>query len=102
MDSPPGEVEFCDVLQADDIAFDIMNMLTILTSVTPLRGVMKTKKIYKTDAICHLFDISKATLFRWEREGLISPVGRDWRNWRRYSDQNLKEIRRIINNKVSA
>jgi DNA-binding transcriptional MerR regulator len=55
------------------------------------------RKNYTTKEICDLFDISKATLFRWEREGLISRVGRDWRNWRLYSDRNLREIRRIIN-----
>jgi DNA-binding transcriptional MerR regulator len=55
------------------------------------------KKAYKTKEICDLFDISKATLFRWEREGLISEVGRDWRNWRLYSDRTVTEIRRIVN-----
>jgi DNA-binding transcriptional MerR regulator len=56
----------------------------------------KQKIQYKTKDICLLFDISKATLFRWESEGLISNVGRDWRNWRLYSDQNLREIKRIV------
>ncbi len=56
----------------------------------------KSNGRYKTKDICTLFDISKATLFRWESEGLISGVGRDWRNWRLYSDQNIKEIKKII------
>lgn len=58
--------------------------------------VAKNTNNYKTKDICKLFDISKATLFRWESEGLISNVGRDWRNWRLYSDQNLKEIKKVI------
>jgi DNA-binding transcriptional MerR regulator len=56
----------------------------------------KHKRVYKTQEICHLFDISKATLFRWEREGLISSVGRDWRNWRLYSQRTVTEIEKII------
>jgi DNA-binding transcriptional MerR regulator len=60
---------------------------------------MSAKKKYKTKEICALYDISKATLFRWEREGLLSRVGRDWRNWRIYSEQNLKEIQTIIRKK---
>jgi len=60
---------------------------------------MGEKKLYKTQDICGLYDISKATLFRWEREGLLSRVGRDWRNWRVYSEDNLKEIRNIIRKK---
>jgi len=59
----------------------------------------KEKMQYKTKDICGLFDISRATLFRWEDEGLISDVGRDWRNWRLYTDRNIKEIKKIITNR---
>jgi len=59
----------------------------------------KTLKKYKTKEICDRFDISRATLFRWESEGLLTDVGRDWRGWRVYSDQNLKEISRIMREK---
>jgi DNA-binding transcriptional MerR regulator len=58
-------------------------------------------KRFKTQDICKLFDISKATLFRWEKEGLISNVGRDWRNWRLYSEHNMREIRKIMHTRNS-
>lgn len=61
---------------------------------------VKGKRL-KTRDICKLFDISKATLFRWEKDGLISNVGRDWRNWRLYSERNMKEIRKIMQNRNS-
>lgn len=54
------------------------------------------KRAYKAKEICETFDISKATLFRWERQGLISGVGRDWRNWRLYTEKNRREIERLI------
>jgi DNA-binding transcriptional MerR regulator len=54
------------------------------------------EKRYKTVEVCKLFDISKATLFRWERAGLISGPPRDWRNWRVYTPRNIKEIEEII------
>lgn len=60
---------------------------------------MPSKKRYKTNEICDIFDISRATLFRWEEEGLISDVGRDWRNWRIYNQKNIKEIEDIIRKK---
>jgi DNA-binding transcriptional MerR regulator len=63
------------------------------TSVSPNS---KHKKRFKTYDVCKLFDVSRATLFRWEREGLISGPQRDWRNWRIYTPQNIKEIKRII------
>jgi len=54
------------------------------------------EKRFKTIEVCKLFDVSRATLFRWEREGLISGPARDWRNWRVYTAQNIKEIKQII------
>lgn len=58
------------------------------------------KKRYKTYEVCKLFNVSRATLFRWEREGLISGPPRDWRNWRIYTAQNIKEITEIIQSGV--
>ncbi|NJL16687.1 MAG: MerR family transcriptional regulator [Nitrospira sp.] len=46
--------------------------------------------------MCDLFDISKATLFRWERDGVITRPTRDWRNWRLYTRKNVDEIEKII------
>ncbi len=59
----------------------------------------KNPRIYKTKEICDRFDISRATLFRWEGEGLLSGVGRDWRGWRIYSENNLKVIEKISRGK---
>ncbi|MGH7254991.1 MAG: MerR family transcriptional regulator [Nitrospirales bacterium] len=61
----------------------------------------KPKKRYKTYDICKLFDVSRATLFRWDREGLISGPQRDWRNWRVYTAQNINEIKQIIRGRNS-
>jgi len=54
------------------------------------------KKLYKTNEICDLFDISRATLFRWERQGRISGPPRDWRNWRLYTADNVEQIRQVM------
>lgn len=59
----------------------------------------KTPKKYKTKEICDRFDISRATLFRWESEGLLAGVERDWRGWRVYSENNLRDIEHIMKNK---
>jgi DNA-binding transcriptional MerR regulator len=58
------------------------------------------KKRYKTYEVCKLFNVSRATLFRWEREGLISGPPRDWRNWRTYTNQNIKEITDLIRTRI--
>lgn len=62
-------------------------------------GPRKALKKYKTKDICDRFDISRATLFRWESEGRLSGVERDWRGWRVYSENNLRAIERIIKGK---
>ncbi len=61
----------------------------------------KNPRKYKTKDICDRFDISRATLFRWESEGLLMEVGRDWRGWRVYDESNLKSIEKIIKGKNS-
>ena len=55
---------------------------------------------FSTIEVSHLFDISKATLYRWEREGLISMPSRDWRNWRLYTSTNISEIKTLIRRRV--
>jgi DNA-binding transcriptional MerR regulator len=50
----------------------------------------------KANQVCQLFDISKATLFRWERDGVIARPARDWRNWRLYAPKNVDEIEKVI------
>ena len=84
-------------------------MITILTMTIRSRaareGTMVTRKKvkkYKTSDICNRFDISRATLFRWEGEGLLTGVGRDWRGWRIYSDSNVKAIEKIMKSKGAA
>jgi DNA-binding transcriptional MerR regulator len=57
---------------------------------TPSEGGIKACQV------CDLFDISKATLFRWEREGVITQPARDWRNWRLYTRKNMDEIEKVI------
>jgi DNA-binding transcriptional MerR regulator len=59
----------------------------------------KTLKKYKTNEICSRFDISRATLFRWESEGMLTGVERDWRGWRVYNENNLRDIERIMRSK---
>jgi DNA-binding transcriptional MerR regulator len=61
----------------------------------------KNPKKYKTSEICSRFDISRATLFRWESEGLLRGVERDWRGWRVYNEHNLQAIERIIKSKIA-
>ena len=54
------------------------------------------RKLYKTNEVCEMFDISRATLFRWEREGVITGPPRDWRNWRVYMAENVEQIKHVM------
>lgn len=56
----------------------------------------QNKKLYKTNEVCEMFDISRATLFRWEREGMITGPPRDWRNWRLYTAENVEQIKLVM------
>ncbi len=50
--------------------------------------------------ICKKFDITKNTLFKWEKDGKISRVEKDWRGWRIFSDENIDEIKNVIEEKM--
>ena len=58
------------------------------------------KRKYSAHQICEMFDITKNTLFKWEREGKISKIKKDWRGWRIFTDENVSEIKRIIEEKM--
>ena len=81
----------------------IITILTItIRSELSSEGAMvarKSLKKYKTSDICKRFDISRATLFRWESDGLLSGVDRDWRGWRVYNETNLRAIEKIMKSK---
>jgi DNA-binding transcriptional MerR regulator len=62
-------------------------------------GARKSLKKYKTNEICSRFDISRATLFRWESDGVLKGVERDWRGWRVYDESNVKDIEKIMKGK---
>lgn len=53
---------------------------------------MEKKLTYSPAEVCDLFDISKSTLLRWERENIISPAKRDSADQRQYAEENLREI----------
>jgi CheY-like chemotaxis protein len=53
-------------------------------------------KFYSSKDVCEELQISKSTLFKWEREGLITKVRRDWRGWRLYDERNMEEIKQNI------
>lgn len=55
---------------------------------------------YSTAEVCEMFSISKSTLFRWEREGSISPANRDKTDQRLYTEENLREIGQRLENQL--
>ena len=61
--------------------------------------VKKKKKTYSTSEVCSELDVTKNTIFKWEKEGMIKKVEKDWRGWRLFSEDNVDEIRKIIRNK---
>jgi len=62
-------------------------------------GPLKKKDYYWAQEIADEFGISKKTLFKWESEGKISKVPRDWRGWRMYNESHLKQVMQIIEKK---
>lgn len=61
---------------------------------------LKDNVYYRTSEVCEIVGISRATLLRWMKAGVITDVKRDRRGWRLFGKNNLtaiqKEANRII------
>jgi excisionase family DNA binding protein len=52
---------------------------------------------YRTSEACVKTGISRATLYRWLKAGLLGKSYRDRRGWRLFTEADLKEIRAEAN-----
>ena len=51
------------------------------------------KMYYRTAEICAKAGISRATLFRWLKAGVLKKTFRDRRGWRMFTENDLKSMR---------
>ena len=56
------------------------------------------KTYYRTAEVCRMVGMSRSTLFRWLKEGIVSDVEyRDWRGWRLFTSDQIESIRTKTN-----
>lgn len=59
---------------------------------------IRGKIYYRTSEACEIAGISKATLFRWIKAGILQDAGRKDRNgWRLFSEKDIVRIRAEAN-----
>jgi predicted site-specific integrase-resolvase len=57
---------------------------------------------YRTAEVCRMVGISRNTLFRWLKDGIIPDVEyRDWRGWRLFTAAQLETIRAKTNHIIA-
>jgi adenine-specific DNA-methyltransferase len=59
----------------------------------------KKKDCFFAQEVADMFGISKNTLFGWEEKGKISKIPKDWRGWRMYNQNHLKQVKKVIDEK---
>jgi len=47
---------------------------------------------YRTADICRIVGISRSTLHRWLKRGILEKSYRDRKGWRAFTEENLKRI----------
>jgi len=52
---------------------------------------------YRTLEVCRMMGISRATILRWLKAGVIKNLSRDTRGWRLFTEEDLSKIRAKIN-----
>jgi hypothetical protein len=50
------------------------------------------KRYYEAIEVCKKVGISRPTLFRWLKRGLLIKLHRDRRGWRLFTEEDLKKI----------
>jgi predicted site-specific integrase-resolvase len=54
---------------------------------------MRGQTYYRTAEVCSLAGISRSTLFRWLRRGILDDVShRDRRGWRLFTERDIDRI----------
>jgi excisionase family DNA binding protein len=57
---------------------------------------------YKTNEACKIAGISRATFFRWLKEGTIEDVRhKDRRGWRLFTDEDIERLKEEANKVIS-
>jgi len=51
------------------------------------------QRYYSATEVCREVTISRPTLFRWLKRGLLTKIRRDRRGWRIFTEEDLKRIR---------
>ncbi len=59
--------------------------------------VINKKTYFRTAEVCKKTGISRATLLRWLKAGIIKNPQRDRRGWRVFSESELASINKEIN-----
>lgn len=60
--------------------------------------VVNNQTYYRTAEVCRMAGISRSTLFRWLREGVVCDVAyRDWHGWRLFTTEQVDTIRTKTN-----
>jgi predicted site-specific integrase-resolvase len=54
---------------------------------------IKGQVYYRTLETCRITGISRATLLRWLKDGVLKQTTRDTRGWRLFTGEDLEKIR---------
>ncbi|MBN1862218.1 MAG: MerR family transcriptional regulator [Dehalococcoidales bacterium] len=54
---------------------------------------IKGVRYYETSEVCKIVGISRPTLFRWLKRGILTKMHKDRRGWRLFTEDDLNKIR---------
>jgi DNA-binding transcriptional MerR regulator len=65
--------------------------------MTDKASLLIGKKYFKAQEVARMLGISKQTLFRYEKKGILPQANRNFINkWRQYSEEEVNQLRAII------
>jgi DNA-binding transcriptional MerR regulator len=58
---------------------------------------MNGKRYWSASEVCREVAISRPTLYRWLKRGILTKLHRDRKGWRMFTEEDLKRIRSEAN-----
>ena len=58
-----------------------------------MQVIVKGETYYRTSEVCAIVGVSRSTLLRWLRDGILRDVPRDRRGWRLFAEADVSHLK---------
>jgi hypothetical protein len=81
-------------MQHNEMCWNVLKQIVLMKESWGMSVVYNRQRYYRTSEICQAVGVSRTTLWRWIKAGiLVDTAKRDRRGWRLFTETDLKTIK---------